>query len=135
MKAVVITKESLEKSCDLYEAHKQKCGGLPLKKRAPKGAGPGCRFREIDWREFKRRPCTCGLKDSLYPPKKKKKRTMVQISAVRKAVADYMRNIGCSCCENTKKKEAAEKRIARLLNVPMYDDKSGYDFNRFQTEE
>ena len=66
---------------------------------------------------------------------KKKKRTKVMIWAVRRAIADYMRNIGCDCCANTKKRDAAKKRLARLLDVPMYDDKSGYDFHQFQSEK
>jgi hypothetical protein len=52
---------------------------------------------------------------------------------VRRAVADYMRSEGCSCCRDNERHEKAEKRLAKLLEVPMYDDWSGYDFHRFST--
>ena len=65
----------------------------------------------------------------------KKKRTKVMIWAVRRAVANYMRHVGCGCCRDHDKHAAAEKRLGRLLDVPMYDDKSGYDFHQFQTEK
>ena len=53
---------------------------------------------------------------------------------LRNAVADYMRSEGCSCCRNEEKHDAAKAQLARLLHVPMYDDGSGYDFNKFSTE-
>lgn len=62
-------------------------------------------------------------------------RKKVDLIAVRRAVADYMRSEGCSCCENTDAHNEAKKRLARLLDVPMYDDKSGYDFFKFTTKK
>jgi hypothetical protein len=58
----------------------------------------------------------------------------VRLEAIRTAVADYMRSEGCSCCQNREKHENAGRRLAGLLGVPMHDDRSGYDFNRFSTE-
>ena len=55
-------------------------------------------------------------------------------AAIRTAVADYMASEGCSCCEDTKSHTQAAARLAELLNVPMYQDKSGYDFTRFKTK-
>ncbi len=50
---------------------------------------------------------------------------------VRQAIADYMRYEGCSCCRNQEKQDEAKARLAGLLNVPKYDDGSGYDFYQF----
>lgn len=60
--------------------------------------------------------------------------TPAERAALRQAVADYMQSEGCSCCENTEAHKAARQRLAKLLRVPLYGDKSGYDFNRYATE-
>ena len=60
---------------------------------------------------------------------------MVNLRIIREAVADYMRSEGCGCCRDTDAHEANEKRIAKLLDVPMYDDESGYDFSQFQSKK
>lgn len=54
---------------------------------------------------------------------------------IRKAVADYMSSEGCGCCSNRDKHEKHEKILAELLNVPKYNDDSGYNFNKFRTEK
>jgi hypothetical protein len=54
--------------------------------------------------------------------------------AIRRALADYIASEGCSCCRSTERHEAAMKRLAKLLNIPMYADKSGYDYGRFETK-
>lgn len=53
------------------------------------------------------------------------------LATIRQAVADYMASEGCSCCQDTEKHKAAEKTLAQLLDVPMYDDASGYNFAQF----
>ena len=53
--------------------------------------------------------------------------------AVRKALADYMQAEGCACCRDQKKQDEAAAKLAKLLSVPMYSDKSGYDFSRFSS--
>lgn len=53
---------------------------------------------------------------------------------LRQAVADYMRSEGCSCCQDIDAHREHKKRLAKLLNVPMYSDKSGYDFSKFVTK-
>ena len=58
----------------------------------------------------------------------------MNIKAIRRAVADYMRTEGCDCCQDSDGHNKAEKRLAKLLNVPPYDDHSGYDFSRFRTK-
>jgi hypothetical protein len=65
----------------------------------------------------------------------KKKKTMVRVWAVRRAVADLIRNRGCGCCADDTKWDAVVARLGKMLDVPMYDDKSGYDFGPFQTKE
>lgn len=54
---------------------------------------------------------------------------------IRQAIADYMRSEGCGCCRNQEKHDEAERVLAGLLDVPMYKDASGYDFNQFSTVE
>lgn len=53
---------------------------------------------------------------------------------LRKAIADYIASEGCGCCVNDSKHEEAEARIASLLNVPKYDDQSGFDFSRYESK-
>jgi hypothetical protein len=53
--------------------------------------------------------------------------------ALRTAVADYMGSEGCSCCENTDEHKKHRALLGKLLKVPMYKDRSGYDFSRFQS--
>ena len=51
--------------------------------------------------------------------------------AVRRAVANYMSSEGCSCCQLPEQHAADKKKLARLLDVPQYPDKSGYNFSQF----
>ncbi len=57
----------------------------------------------------------------------------IEIAEIRQAIADYMKSEGCSCCENIDAHDSAEKLLAELLDVPMYDDESGYDFGQFES--
>lgn len=50
---------------------------------------------------------------------------------VRTAVANYMRSEGCSCCRDRDAHERHEAELAKLLDVPAYDDNSGFDFYQF----
>lgn len=50
---------------------------------------------------------------------------------LRTAVANYMCSEGCSCCRDTDMHEKHEAVLAKLLDVPAYDDNSGYDFRQF----
>ena len=65
----------------------------------------------------------------------KKRRVTVRIADIRTAIANYMRSEGCTCCRDNEKHDEHTKRIAELLNVPPYDDDSGYDFSPFQTKK
>ncbi len=52
---------------------------------------------------------------------------------IRNAIADYISSEGCGCCRNNDAHEIAERKIAKLLNVPQYKDKSGHNFSKFKT--
>lgn len=58
---------------------------------------------------------------------------MVSVKEIRKYIANYMATEGCSCCQDVDGHAAAKADIARLLSVPMYKDKSGYNFHKFNT--
>lgn len=61
------------------------------------------------------------------------KRKKATIQQIRKAVADYMRSEGCSCCQSSQH-PANAARLGRLLNVPKHEDGSGYDFAKFRSK-
>lgn len=56
------------------------------------------------------------------------------LSEIRRAVADYMRSEGCSCCGDYSAHQQHAAVLGKLLNVPAYKDGSGYDFRRFRTK-
>jgi hypothetical protein len=58
---------------------------------------------------------------------------MPDLATLRQAVADYMSSEGCSCCRDMDAHVKHKALLAKLLNVPMYDDESGYDFPKFRT--
>lgn len=62
-------------------------------------------------------------------------RKTIKIEEVRTAVANYMRHVGCGCCRDHAAHDKAREILAELLNVPMYDDESGYDFGQFESEK
>ena len=55
------------------------------------------------------------------------------IPVIRTAIADYMYSEGCSCCRNVEAHKKHTKRIAKLLDVPKYEDGYGFDFYQFRT--
>ncbi len=54
---------------------------------------------------------------------------------MRKAIADYMRSEGCSCCRDYDAHKKHEEQLGKLLNVKKYSDGSGYDFNKYKTKK
>lgn len=56
-----------------------------------------------------------------------------KLQKIRQVLADYMYSEGCSCCQDRDAHIADTKRLAELLEVPMYEDGSGYDFSQFRT--
>lgn len=57
------------------------------------------------------------------------------IAEIRTAVADYMRSEGCSCCRDSEAHRINAARLAKLLKVPAYPDRSGFKFGKFETRE
>lgn len=53
---------------------------------------------------------------------------------IRQAVADLIASIGCSCCGDREAQRKAEQDLGMLLAVPMYPDRSGFDFSEFRTK-
>lgn len=47
---------------------------------------------------------------------------------IRNEVAKLYVAAGCSCCRDDKAWEEASTKLAKLLRIPQFDDKSGYDF-------
>jgi hypothetical protein len=54
---------------------------------------------------------------------------------MREAFALYVSTEGCSCCQDIEGHKEATKYIAVLLNIPMYEDKSGYDIYKYLPKE
>lgn len=57
------------------------------------------------------------------------------LKEIRRALADYMRSEGCSCCQDREAHERAAEQLALLLEVPRYSDGSGFEFSKFRTEK
>ena len=55
------------------------------------------------------------------------------LADIRQAVADYMHSEGCMCCRDVEAHKQHEAVLAKLLGVPMYSDRSGYNFAKFRT--
>lgn len=68
-------------------------------------------------------------------PRTQRGRKTVPLTDVRRLVADYIGSEGCSCCEDASHKEEHLPALAKALGVPMYHDKSGYNFPRFKTKK
>lgn len=50
---------------------------------------------------------------------------------IRFWVASLVRASGCSCCRDDDKWNESLKSLAKLLNVPKYNDGSGFNFHKF----
>lgn len=58
-------------------------------------------------------------------------RKTIPIAVVRRAIANYMYSEGCDCCSDREKHPLHRAALGKLLNVPMFSDKSGYNFDKF----
>ena len=56
-----------------------------------------------------------------------------KMEKIRTALANYMFAEGCSCCCDIERHEKYKKELAELLDVPMYDDESGYNLSLFRS--
>ena len=61
--------------------------------------------------------------------------TRKEYKEIRQALADYMATEGCGCCEDYEGHKKHTEVLAKLLHVPIYSDKSGYDFSKYCTKE
>lgn len=61
-------------------------------------------------------------------------KSTVCIKKARRLISDYMSSEGCSCCRGGDHDEHKEA-IAKLLKVPKYKDKSGYNFYKYKTKK
>lgn len=52
---------------------------------------------------------------------------------VRQALADYIASEGCGCCRDENAHSVACDKLAKLLDVPMFKNGSGYNFWLFRT--
>lgn len=52
---------------------------------------------------------------------------------IRRALADYMQSEGCSCCRDDEAHKKHKQHLAYLLEVPPYEDNSGWNFDKFAT--
>ena len=59
---------------------------------------------------------------------------LIPLDEIRRAVADYMSSEGCGCCGDYEEHQAHAARLAELLQVPAYDDKSGFKFHEFESK-
>lgn len=57
-----------------------------------------------------------------------------ELKQLREAIANYMYSEGCSCCRDISDHEKHTEVLAKILKVPMYEDKSGYDFSKFRSK-
>lgn len=57
---------------------------------------------------------------------------MIDRAEVRKAVAQYIKSEGCSCCEGPDHDEH-KNALGKLLGVKKYKGGSGYDFYSVKT--
>ena len=60
---------------------------------------------------------------------------LVSLEEVRRAVANYMRSEGCSCCQNYDAHKEHTEILGKLLKVKPYKDGSGYDFSKYREED
>ena len=61
--------------------------------------------------------------------------TSATLKDIRRAVADYMRSEGCSCCQDWDAHREHAARLAKLLHVRKYSDGSGYNFGKHESKQ
>jgi len=52
---------------------------------------------------------------------------------IRELVANFIMSEGCGCCAGDSH-ELDESKLAKALDVPQYNDGSGYNFGLFKTK-
>jgi len=57
------------------------------------------------------------------------------LQQIRQAFADYYASEGCDCCENTEPHKEALLRLGKLLGAERYNDNSGFNWLKYQSEQ
>nr|WP_298660844.1 hypothetical protein [uncultured Flavobacterium sp.] len=57
------------------------------------------------------------------------------LAEIRRAVADYVKSEGCSCCQDRDAHKEAAERLGKLLKVKKYSDGSGRDFYAYASKK
>lgn len=57
------------------------------------------------------------------------------LAEIRRAVADYIKSEGCSCCQDRDAHKEASERLGKLLKVKKYSDGSGRDFYAYASKQ
>jgi hypothetical protein len=92
------------------------------------GDGPNVAVRRSQVRAMMRDAYMAGAMSAV-------RRKNTKLREIRTAVADYMRSEGCNCCRDDDDHERNTERLAHLLDVPEYNDMSGYNFTQFSSDE
>lgn len=56
------------------------------------------------------------------------------VEAIKEHAVGVWCSKGCTCCEDTERMEFHEAELAKLLDIPAYDDESGYQFYAIRDE-
>lgn len=57
------------------------------------------------------------------------------IAELRTLFADYAASGGCGCCANLDKQEQAMNKISSLLQIEPYEDGSGFNIYKYQSNK
>lgn len=58
-----------------------------------------------------------------------------KIEKIRQAFADYVASEGCSCCQDREGHKEAAAKLAKLLDIEPFEDGSGHNFYKYQTQK
>jgi len=74
------------------------------------------------------RELLCDDCSSIFQPDVVERYTRIGFFELRNLVAILYCASGCSCCQDTETWNATAEKLGKLLDIPVYDDGSGYDF-------
>ena len=53
---------------------------------------------------------------------------------IRRLVAEMFCSAGCDCCRDTNEWDRTTEELAKLLEIPAYEDGSGFNFYQVRDE-
>ena len=74
------------------------------------------------------RELLCDDCSSIFQPDVVERYIRTGLFELRNLVAILYCASGCSCCQDTETWNATAEKLGKLLDIPAYDDGSGYDF-------